>query len=62
MVDKTKRLETANFERAEAAIQWEDAEDRADQTGRVSDQVKAGERDRALIAADRKIKEVKAEP
>ena len=62
MIDKPKRLEDANFERAEAAVRWEDAENTADVTGRVSDKIKADDRDRELVAADRKIKEVKSEP
>jgi hypothetical protein len=60
MTAKPKRLEAANVERAEAAIQWEVAENRADETGLPSDKVEAAERDRALVAADRKIKAVKA--
>ncbi|MGC2289843.1 MAG: hypothetical protein WA688_08320 [Thermoplasmata archaeon] len=62
MPDKPKRLEAANFERAEAAVLWEDADNTATETGRVSDKVKAEERDRALVAADRKIKNIEAEP
>ena len=58
MTDKPKRLEVANFERAEAAMLWEDAANKADETGRVSDKVKAEERDRVLVAADRKIKNI----
>jgi hypothetical protein len=62
MTDKPKRLEAANVERAEAAIQWEVAENKADETGLASDQNEAAARDRALVAADRKIKDVKASP
>jgi hypothetical protein len=62
VTDKPKRLEDANFERAEAAIEWDVAEDKAEQTGRDSDQAKADESDDALSAADRKIKKVKAGP
>ena len=62
MVDKAKRLEVANFERAEAAVHWEESENKADETGRASDQVKAKEDDRVLDAADRKIKKIEAEP
>ena len=62
MVDKAKRLNAANQERAEAAVRWEAAETQADETGRASDQVNAGEQDRALVAADRKIKKIESEP
>jgi hypothetical protein len=62
MTDKPKRLEAANFERAEAAIEWEVAENKADETGRPVDKAQAEERDRELDAADRKIKNVKAGP
>jgi hypothetical protein len=61
MIDKAKRLEAANFDRAEAAVLWEDAANTADETGRVGDQVKAEDRDRALDAADRKIKDIQTE-
>ncbi|MGA8543518.1 MAG: hypothetical protein WB947_08300 [Thermoplasmata archaeon] len=61
MTDKAKRLEAANQERAEAAVRWEDADVRAGETGRVADQVKAAEDDRALDVADRKIKKIEAE-
>jgi hypothetical protein len=62
VTDKPKRLEDAKFERAEAAVLWEDADNTADESGRTSDKVKAGERDRALVAAERKIKKIEAEP
>ncbi len=62
MVDKAKRLEAANFERAEAAVRWEDADHTAGETGRDSDKIQAAEDDRALDAADRKIKKIEAEP
>jgi hypothetical protein len=62
VVDKPKRLEDANFERAEAAVRWEDAENTADETGRPSDKIKAEELDRGLVAADRKIKKIESEP
>jgi Arc/MetJ-type ribon-helix-helix transcriptional regulator len=62
MPGKTKRLEDANFERAEAAVRWEDAANKADETGRASDVIKAAEDDRVLDAADRKIKKIEAEP
>jgi hypothetical protein len=62
MTDKPKRLEAANFERAEAAVQWEDAANKADETGNASDQVAADGRDRVLDAADRKIKKIESEP
>jgi hypothetical protein len=61
MTEKEKRLEAANFERAEAAVLWEDADNRADETGRGSDKLAAEARDRALVAADRKIKTIQAE-
>jgi hypothetical protein len=61
VIDKPKRLEEANFERAEAAVRWEDAENTADATGRPADRIKAEDRDRELVEADRKIKEVKSE-
>lgn len=62
MVDKAKRLEVANQERAEAAVRWEDADAAADETGRVSDAVEAKKDDQALNAADRKIKNIETEP
>jgi hypothetical protein len=58
--DKAKRLEVANIERAEAALRWEDAANTADETGRASDEIKAEERDRVLVAADRKIKDIES--
>jgi hypothetical protein len=61
MTDKPKRLEAANFERAEAAIAWDVAEEKADETGQPSDVKKAEDSDRALAAADRKIKTIEAE-
>jgi hypothetical protein len=60
--EKRKRLETANFERAEAAVRWEDADNRASETGSSSDQQKAAQDDSALDAADRKIRKIEAEP
>jgi hypothetical protein len=62
MVEKSKRLEAANFERAEAAVRWEDAENRADETGKGTDAQRASNEDSALRAADRKIKEIESEP
>jgi len=61
VVDKPKRLEAANFERAEAAVKWENDANTADETGRVSDKIKAEDSDRALDAADRKIKSIQKE-
>jgi hypothetical protein len=62
VTDKPKRLEDAQFERAETAIEWEVADDKAEKSGRPADQAKAAQLDAALDAADRKIKTVKAEP
>jgi hypothetical protein len=62
MVDKVKRLDAANQERAEAAVLWEAAENKADETAAPADQSAALERDRALVAADRKIKRIESEP
>jgi hypothetical protein len=62
VTDKAKRLEAANQDRAEAAVRWEDAENTADETGQPSDRTKAEGQDRALDAADRKIKKIEAEP
>ncbi|MFY9716955.1 MAG: hypothetical protein WAK40_03350 [Thermoplasmata archaeon] len=62
MPDKTRRLEAANQERAETAVRWEEAENHADETGRAADQAKASGEDRALAAADRKIKQIEEEP
>ena len=62
MPDKAKRLDTANQERAEAAVRWEDAANTADETGRSSDRAAAQQDDRALTAADRKIKKIESEP
>jgi hypothetical protein len=61
VIDKPRRLESANFERAEAALKWEDAANTADETGRDSDQIEAQKRDRELVAADRKIKSIQRE-
>jgi hypothetical protein len=60
MTEKRKRLEAANFERAEAAVAWEEADHHASETGRVSDQLKAEQDDLALDAADRKIRKIEA--
>jgi hypothetical protein len=57
---KAKRLEAANWERAEAAVRWEAADEKAETTGREADQIRAAEDDRALDAADRKIKKIEA--
>ncbi len=62
MTEKTKRLEAANQARAEAAVRWERSDDRAGETGRVSDKIKAAEDDRILTAADRRIKSIEPEP
>jgi hypothetical protein len=62
VTDKAKRLDAANQERAEAAVRWEDDANTADETGRPVDQSRAGHDDRALDAADRKIKKIEAEP
>jgi hypothetical protein len=59
---RAKRLDVANQERAEAAVRWEDADNKASETGRVSDAITAERDDRALDAADRKIKKIEAEP
>jgi hypothetical protein len=61
VTDKAKRLDAANYERAEAAVRWEDADQRAETTGREADKIQAAEDDRALDAADRKIKKIEAE-
>jgi hypothetical protein len=61
VVDKVKRLEAANFEKAEAAVRWEDSANQADETGRASDQARAAKDNRELDAADRKIKNIEAE-
>jgi hypothetical protein len=58
---KSKRLEDANFERAEAAVRWEDADNKASETGRTPDAEVAEQSDEALRAADRKIKRIEAE-
>jgi len=62
MLPKSQRLEQANQERAEAAVRMEDAENRAEETGSLSDSIKAGEGDRALETADRRIRAIEAEP
>jgi hypothetical protein len=59
--DKAKRLNAANQDRAEAAVQWEEAENRADESGRGVDQSAAEESDRKLKAADGKIKQIEEE-
>ncbi len=62
MIEKAKRLEAANQARAEAAVRWEDSDNKAGETGRVSDRIQAAEDDRSLDAADRKIKKIESEP
>ncbi|MFI5415189.1 MAG: hypothetical protein ACHQ16_05955 [Candidatus Lutacidiplasmatales archaeon] len=62
MTDKPKRLEDASFKRDEVAIEWEVAETKADETGRPTDQAQADTLNRALDAADRKIKQIRTEP
>jgi hypothetical protein len=62
VTDKPKRLEAAEFERAEAAIRWDVAEDAAEKTGRPSDEVRAEERDAQLDAADRKVTKIRTGP
>jgi len=62
MQPKSQRLEEANQERAEAAVRMEDAENRAEETGTLADKIKAGEGDRALAAADGRIRAIEAEP
>lgn len=62
MTEKAKRLESANFERALAAVKWEDAANAADETGRAEDKVEAAKDSAELDAADQKIKRVQAEP
>jgi hypothetical protein len=62
VVEKDKRLEAANFDRALAAVKWEDAANTADETGRIVDQVEADKDARLLEAADKKIKRVQSEP
>jgi hypothetical protein len=61
MLPKSQRLEEANQDRAEAAVRMEDAENRADETGTLADSIRAGESDRALAAADRRIKNIETE-
>jgi len=62
LIEKRKRLEAANQARAEAAVKWEDADNKASETGRPEDVVTAAADDRALDAADRKIKKIEEEP
>ena len=59
---KSSRLEAANFDRALAAVVWEDAANTADETGRAIDKVETAKDSRALDAAEQNIKRVKAEP
>ncbi|MCI4372093.1 MAG: hypothetical protein L3K02_00385 [Thermoplasmata archaeon] len=61
MVEKAKRLDAANQERAEAAVRWEDDDNTASETGRAADALKAQADERALSAADRKIKKIESE-
>jgi hypothetical protein len=60
MPEKRERLENANFERAEAAVRWEEADNKASETGRTADKIDADAKDQALKAADLKIKRVEA--
>jgi len=62
MTGKARRLEAANQDRAEAAVRWEEAENTADETNQPADRSKAEADDRALAAADRKIKKIEQEP
>ena len=62
MSDLSSRREAANSERTEAAIRRESDENSADETGRVSDGVRARESDRAMDAAERKVQRIEAEP
>jgi hypothetical protein len=62
MIDKPRRLETANFERAEIAVRWEEAADRAAKSGARGDKLRANELNCSLEQADRKIKAIEAEP
>jgi hypothetical protein len=62
VANKPKRLEAAEFDRAEAAVAWEDAANTAAETGRVSDRIEADGRERRLLAAEDTIKQVEAEP
>lgn len=62
MADKAKRLDAANQERAEAAVRWEDADNKASETGRPADQALAAKDDQDLATADRKIKKIESEP
>lgn len=62
MTEKSKRLNEANQERAEAAVRWEDADARASDSGKKSDAARADADDRVLDAADRKIKKIETEP
>jgi hypothetical protein len=59
--DKAKRLNQANQERAEAAVRWEDADARAEETGGAANRAEAAKDDQQLDAADRKIKKIEAE-
>ncbi len=61
MTEKGKRLEDASFERAEAAIRWEEADNTAAQTGRPADQLAAAKSDAALTDAERKIQRIRKE-
>lgn len=61
MDDKAKRLEIANQERAEAAVKWEAADNRAKETGNRSDALRAAEAERVLAALDKKIQEIEEE-
>jgi hypothetical protein len=62
MTEKPKKLETAEFERAEAAIRWDVAEDAAEETGRAPDQAQADAREAELDAADRKVTKIRTTP
>jgi hypothetical protein len=62
MIEKSKRLDAANQERAEAAVRWESADNKATETGRPADIAEANADDHALEAADRKIKKIEDEP
>jgi hypothetical protein len=62
VANKPKRLEAAEFDRAEAAVAWEDAANTAAETGRASDVIEADGRERRLLAAEDTIKQVEAEP
>lgn len=62
MTGKTRRLEEANQDRAEAAVRWEESDHRAQGSGLKVDAEAAKRDDQRLKDADRKIRQAEGRP